>query len=76
MIAIETLGERGEDDPICSGDCLSADALDDSNWWQNDPFLTDLLNQRSRQNKTLVSLQRQIRQPAGEMAKLFQPERP
>jgi hypothetical protein len=58
MIAIETLGERGEDDPICAGDCVSADALDDSNWWQNDPFLTDLLNERSRQNNTLVSLQR------------------
>ena len=75
MIAIETLGERVEDDSICAGDCLSADALDDCNWWQNDPLLTDLLNERSRQNNTLVSLQRQIRLPAGEMAKLFQPER-
>jgi hypothetical protein len=48
MMAIETLGERGEDDPISAGDCLSADALDDCNWWQNDPLLTDLLNERSR----------------------------
>jgi len=44
MIAIETLGERVEDDSICAGDCLSADALEDSDRWQNDPFLTDLLN--------------------------------
>jgi chromosome condensin MukBEF MukE localization factor len=42
MIAIDTLGERGEDGSICAGDCLSADALD------NHPFLTDLLNERSR----------------------------
>jgi hypothetical protein len=48
MIAIDTLGERGEDGSICAGDCLSADALDNHNWWQNDPFLTDLLNERSR----------------------------
>jgi hypothetical protein len=44
MIAIKTLGERVEDDSICAVDCLSADALEEWDRWQNDPFLTDLLN--------------------------------
>jgi hypothetical protein len=34
MIAIETLGERVEDDSICAGDCLSADALEECDRWE------------------------------------------